>query len=752
MRTAGQFALRAWIFSALGCLLLAGHVSAQNPAQNSAQNPAPNSRQSSVRLELKVAPPPYYVGMPFDLHLQIEGLERTPDPTCSAPPVDGAVMSLMAIVPSVSTRVSIINGRTSRSERVTFVCRFSLTVAKPGEIRLGPFHVVQSGLQSASPVYSIQIESIAADPRVGVRLVLPEGPFIVGQRLPLGIEWWLEEGLQDSIQNYEIHSQLFEMPDAFRFIDERPPNQGEQTLTIQTDTGELTFPAVVENRSEGGGNFLVVRAQRTLVPLQPGDFELGSATISLNEVLRWQRDFFGGRRPSQTRRIFGNGVDQRVRVREAPSKDRPPSYAGAIGRGFSFEVAADRSVVQRGDPIVLTFKVRGEASLDSVGLAGLVGEGALSEKSFALSGEQPPGEIVDGAKIFRVPVRILDESLEEIPALPYSWFDPELGEYQTVYSRPIALSVRPAQLISAADVVSAPAQESPAPRSTESAPSERNSLSRGSGFSLTGANLAIETRRDRLRGREESRAQRLGLVYAASILLGIAAWFYRRRQDRDPEVLRIAASYREQCQRIQAAASMPRKQALGEVASALRELGSLERGEPDPAREALIAECDAIFYAPRFPVGPTGGVTTHRESPSPGRRIRTPNPEVEHMTLKTVTKKTSGFPRTRATSALACVALLCLAILCLAPVAASAPAAEDAEPWLASGISSYTLGMESPDRDVRLRHFAESERFFAAAIEAGANSADSWTNLGNAAVPSRAAGPGHSRLPAGAPH
>jgi hypothetical protein len=585
--TAGRYALGAGLVSVLGLLLLARGAAAQD----------------SPRVELKVAPAPYYVGMPVDLHLQIEGLERSPDPTCSAGPVDGALMNLVAIVPSVSTRVTVINGRTTRTDRVTFVCRFSLTVSRPGEIRLGPFLVAQGSVRATSPTYSISVQTIASDPRVGVRLILPQGPVIVGQRLPISIEWWLDEGLQESIQNYEIHSRLFEMPDAFRFVDDRPANRGEQTLAIQTNAGELTLPAVVETRSERGRNFLVVRAERTLVPLQPGDFDLGSATLSLNEVIRWQRDFFGGRRASQAQRIFGNDVEHVLRVREAPTEDRPPSYAGAIGRGFSFEVTADRSVVQRGDPIVLTFTVRGEASLNQVGLAGLAGEDALPKHSFALSDEQPSGKIVDGAKVFRVPVRILDESLKEIPALPYSWFDPALGEYQTVYSRPIALSVRPAQLISAADVVSAQAQESSDPRANEPAPARGPKISNGAGFGLTGANLAIETRRDRLRGQEESRGQRLALVYAASILLGIPAWLYRRRQDRDPKFLRIAAGYRKQCQRIEAAAALPQKEALGEVASALRELGALERGDPDPTREALIAECDAVFYAPDSALG-----------------------------------------------------------------------------------------------------------------------------------------------------
>ena len=555
----------------------------------------PTASQASTRADLKIAPGPYYVGVPIDLHVQIAGLEATPEPRCSADPVEGGELQFASMTPNISTQVSIINGRTTRIENVTFVCHFSLTVSRPGETRLGPFRAVQGQTQAQSPVYAISVQTIAPDPRVKIRLILPKKPLFVGQRLEIGIEWWIAAELKEIIQNYEIHSRLFEMPNAFRFVDDRQPGRGEQTLEIQTEAGELTLPAEVEQRSSQGTNFLVVRAQRTLVPLHPGEFELGRATLSLNEVTRWQRDFFGGRRPAATRRLFGRDAEQRIIVREAPEKDRPDSFGGAIGRGFSFEVAADRSVVQRGDPISLTFTVRGEGGLTNVGLPNLEGSHALPPKSFKLPADPPPGEIVEGSKIFRVPVRILDESLEEIPALPYSWFDPELGEYQTVYSRPIALSVRPAQLISAADVIAAEA----APGSPADPPKRAEPVQPESGpLSLSGADLAIQLDRNRLLGARDASGFRLGAVYGAPLLVLVAAILYRRRRDRDPEILRLAAVCKEQERRIDAAASMPGKEGLGEIASALRELGGLPGESRDPARDALIAECDAVFYSP----------------------------------------------------------------------------------------------------------------------------------------------------------
>ena len=183
-------------------------------------------------------------------------------------------------------------------------------------------------------------------------------------------------------------------------------------------------------------------------------------------------------------------------VKEAPLENRPASYGGAIGRGFAFEAAADRSVVQRGEPIVLTLTVRGEGGLENVALPSL--DAALPAHAFNLSRDHPPGELIEGAKVFRVPVRILDESVREIPALPYSWFDPELGQYQTAYSRPIALVVRPAQLISAADVVAAQPAETGIATPTPETEDGSKRQPRESVFSLSGADLSIELDRSRL--------------------------------------------------------------------------------------------------------------------------------------------------------------------------------------------------------------------------------------------------------------
>jgi len=76
--------------------------------------------------------------------------------------------------------------------------------------------------------------------------------------------------------------------------------------------------------------------------------------------------------------------------------------------------------------------------------------------------------------------------------------------------------------------------------------------------------------------------------------------------------------------------------------------------------------------------------------------------------------------------------LLCVACLGL-PLAASAePAALDQV--LSDAVESYRQGLDTERRDPRLEEFRRSQRLFASAVERGVESAELYTNLGNAAL------------------
>ncbi|MCH2187010.1 BatD family protein, partial [Myxococcota bacterium] len=353
----------------------------------------PRADSASPEVQLRLARGPYYVGESIDVHLQVTGLERSPEPSCHGEAPAGARLEWRGTQPSVSSSMRIEGGQVRRTETVTFTCQFVLVPSKPGRVRIDPLEMRQGTVRAQSEAYGIQVESIPLDPRLKIEILPQATSMVLGQRVSIRIEWQLDAELDEKLRRYSIRSPLFEMPDTFRFLDDMPGPRKTATLQIQTSVGEIAIPAEVNQRIEGNREYLVLSAERTLMPLKQGQFQLEGPTVSAEEVTRWQRDLFGSRRPAASRRLFAQGEPLEWTVGEAPATGRPESFAGAIGQGFSLEASADRSVVKQGDPIELTLVVRGEGHLGSVGIPKLDRAGALSPDAFRIAREAPTGEI-----------------------------------------------------------------------------------------------------------------------------------------------------------------------------------------------------------------------------------------------------------------------------------------------------------------------------------------------------------------------
>jgi hypothetical protein len=209
------------------------------------------------------------------------------------------------------------------------------------------------------------------------------------------------------------------------------------------------------------------------------------------------------------------------------------------------------------------------------------------------------GHLENGVKRFTAMVRVLDPDINEIPALEYSWFDPTTEQFQSVKSRPIALSVGDAQVIGAADV------QSGEPTLEDSASDFEKRTARaasGSGpMVLTGADLAIERDADLLLRRAAARSRNTWMIvgfYGGSSLLLLLAKLDRRRRNVDPAIVARRRRAAVELRRMREASNLPASEAAAEIARALRALLADTPDVRRPEIDALIGECDARSYAP----------------------------------------------------------------------------------------------------------------------------------------------------------
>ncbi len=543
---------------------------------------------------------PHYTGEPLLVRVTAEGFEEQPQPVCepgTVPP--GVSLKVAGVRPSVTSVTQVINGRMISYRKVVYQFDYHVVVEKPGNFRLPPFKVTQNQRTVPTQGLALRVQEIATDKNMRVVLVLPSHPVYPGQRVPVKVQWWYAGNLNE-VRDLTFRSSVFSQ---FTFLTD-PLNRDDTFLPVETEKGAIRLKARMEKRKLDGREYTVVTATPRLVVNQPGEYEIRPLTATMNRVTRWRRGVFGRREPASMVRLRAVDKPRKLVIRPLPLDQAPASFAGAIGRGFSFKVEADRTVVRVGDPITLTIQLRGEGSLDSAALPPLSADGGLDPKRFRLPGGDVAGTLSGDSKTFAVTVRVLDESVAEIPPLAYSWFDPQIGQFQTTRSDPIALRVQPTQMVRAQDVVSG------APKTKRKDAAEKNRVpeamqSRTSGspkrYDLTGADLAIEADAEKLLISEAERyggsLVRYG-IYIFSVLLVVAAWLWRRVAEVDPEILRLRRLVKEQVRQITQAGKLPRTEAARQIAAAVRKMTTQANGQLRGKVDQLLLACDNLAYAP----------------------------------------------------------------------------------------------------------------------------------------------------------
>jgi len=535
--------------------------------------------------------PPYYVGVPLELQVVAEGFTEKPQPKLEFEQPKGASLNLTGVSPSVSSSIQIINGRMTQSRSVVFNYHLRFLAPKVGRYQVGPLLVVQGNSQKKIAAVSIDVTDVPTATNQRVRLLIPNKNLYVGQRIPIRLEWWVEADGVENLMNQQASVPLFDRQEDFQFHDQE--KETENTFSILLNSGQKVFPATVRSDQFQGKSYVVWRVERVMIPLKAGDFDIQPASVNVDEGLRWQRDLFGRRTVAQSRKLRANSQVVRFKVLPLPTKNRPPSFAGAVGKGFVLEVSADRSVVQVGDPITLTLSLKGDAEVANASLPSMTTD--LPNTNFRLPNGKIAGEYIDGEKRFEMVIRVLNDAVREIPPIAYSWFDPELKAFQTTLSRPIALSVKGAQMISAQDVVRAnPVTATPAPAATDKEAPSTYKLKRNT-YTLSGADLSIN--RDvrlltRSYGSFLGSWWQQGLSYGLAVMLMFIAALIRRQADVDPETTEKFKELKLQRDIISNTANVE------DLSDALRRMASVTQVISRQEYESLLAECDALQYAP----------------------------------------------------------------------------------------------------------------------------------------------------------
>lgn len=367
------------------------------------------------------------VGESATLTLTFEGGE--PD---AFPQIE--ISNLRVVGRGSSRGVSILNNQVTSTISQTF----ALIPLAPGVYEIPPLKTTVQGQQVASqPLKLTAVKPDGAAAGQGgelsfMRLFIPQKEVFVGQ--PIAVE--LQVFVRDGILNAE---------DILRAFD------NYNSAPISAEGCRILRTAHLNRRraANEGAAYNVSTLVTAISPAKPGRLTIESIKVPLTLQLpvagQRRRDIFdpfGMFQQSQPREVVLAAAPETIEVLPLPAQNVPKGFSGAAG-SFSLSMNAGPTNVAVGDPITVKIRIEGRGDLEGLTLPDQPAwSGFKTYPATSLVETKDPLGL-QGAKIFEQVIVPQSENVKELPAMTFSFFDPEKKAYQSLTSSTLPLTVRP---------------------------------------------------------------------------------------------------------------------------------------------------------------------------------------------------------------------------------------------------------------------------------------------------------------------
>src|SRR5215467_7881053 len=286
------------------------------------------------------------------------------------------------------------------------------------------------------PGRSAQSQSTSAGDLVFAELIVPKKSAYVGEIVPVQIRMGFDA---------RVHPRLTEPPDI--------TGQGFTAQKLQQSSQNL--------ETINGRPYEVVTFKTAIAAARAGKFEIGPLKAKAQVVVPRRRNAPRSRSPFDlfdlddpfSDPFFSNpfaqlGERRDVQITSEPVSlevkplppNAPPSFSGAIGN-FTMATDAKPKSVQVGDPITVTTTISGRGNFDRVN-APLIEDDRGWHKYPPSSKFKQDDEVgISGTKTFEMVVSP-NENKQSLPPLAFSYFDPAKGQYVTLHSEAMAITVQ----------------------------------------------------------------------------------------------------------------------------------------------------------------------------------------------------------------------------------------------------------------------------------------------------------------------
>lgn len=342
--------------------------------------------------------------------------------------------------PSLSTQFQWINGQTTSSKSFIYI----LVADKEGQFTIDPIEVaVGSAIHKTQPI-TVRVTSAARAPAPAARTSPLD---ILGALEPdrrsriAGDEVFMTAELdrtsaypgQQVILSYHLYTQVSV---TGLQLQENPPLTGFWVENLEVESKPTGTRRVIN-----GKEYLDYQVKRqALFPNTAGKLKIPPSTFAVS--VKSTSDFFGLFGEADT--VYRKTKEVSLEVMPLPAENRPADFNNAVG-AFTLTGELTKSEVAAGDAVTMRVKLSGMGNLKQIPDLPLPPMPDLTVYSSKREDNLHPvaGNQIGGEKTWEYVIVPKIQGDHTIPALAFSFFNPETARYETIMTQPIALKVTP---------------------------------------------------------------------------------------------------------------------------------------------------------------------------------------------------------------------------------------------------------------------------------------------------------------------
>ena len=381
--------------------------------------------------------------------------------------------------PSVQQQssVQIINGKTTQSRTITSVYQFLLNPLQEGTLTIPAFTVECNGKQLQTTPVTVNVLAKGASPEdallgaVSLKQEVSPAHLLPGGKTTYSITLRYPIALKDTGSFQFVHSGDYLLSNDFE-VEAIPNPQNGTDCWEKTETVDGIPCHVISFKRR-----LTPKRQGTIhIPPLCTDFTYASSTPQANGGRPSRRggffedifdEPFFTRQTYLTEPLYADEIT--LEIQDFPEEGKPQDFSGLLGP-LQAKLSLEMTDCFVGDPIPLTLTLTGDSFSDETTLPQWE-EALEADGAFRISGDTPPAldpEAPNTLKVSRT-LRPLKPGVFTLPALTFSYYDPEDQAYENTSTKPLTVTVQSAEKAVLGNSPAATTGNAPSPAKATSA-------------------------------------------------------------------------------------------------------------------------------------------------------------------------------------------------------------------------------------------------------------------------------------------